>query len=98
MPLTEAQREARDTKILDAPDPERIWLQPKCCGLEIEGRGWCEDHPGDCDDEACGMKAVEYIRADLVADRLYQAGTEVANAKIEAQRLRTEIEQLKANG
>ena len=66
MPMTEAQLEARDDAILAKPDPERIWLQPKCEGMEHYGRAWCEDHPGDCTDAGCGLKAVEYIRADLV--------------------------------
>ena len=68
MPLTEHQLEVRDEARLTAPDPERIWLTPKCEGLEIEGRGWCEEHPGDCPDDVCGCKAIEYIRADMMAN------------------------------
>jgi hypothetical protein len=63
MPMTEAQLDARDAAILAKPDPETIWLQPRC---EIEERSWCEDHPGDCTDHGCGLKAVKYVRADLV--------------------------------
>lgn len=46
-------------------DHERIWLQPKCCAGEFEGRLWCQDNvfdDGECED---GAKATEYVRADL---------------------------------
>lgn len=76
-------------------NPERIFLGPICEDEAREGRSWCSER-NDCPD--CDEKAVEYIRSDLVAERLYQAGTEVANAKIEAQRLRNEIDRLKASG
>ncbi len=62
MPLTEIQLEARDDVYLKRPDPKRIWLQPRC---EMENRCWCQDHPGDCEDDGCGMKAVEYVRLDV---------------------------------
>ena len=68
MPMTEAQLEARDDKRLAEPEPERIWLQPKCEGLDSYGRCWSEEHPGDCLDEGCGLKAVKYIRCDLVEE------------------------------
>lgn len=48
-------------------DHERIWLQPKCCAGEYEGRQWCQDNvfdDGQCED---GAKATEYIRADLAS-------------------------------
>ncbi len=56
----------RDEEYLARPDPDRIWLAPKCEGLSYEGRSWCHE-PHDCEDDGCGLKAVEYIRADLVA-------------------------------
>ena len=56
----------RDAEYLAAPDPERIWLGPRCEGLDQDGRTWSTDSH-DCDDFGCGLKSVEYIRADLVA-------------------------------
>jgi len=50
-------------------NPERIYLQPKCCADPIEGREvyWGDSPPwDDCED---GEKPVEYIRADI-ADNL----------------------------
>ena len=68
MPMTETQLEARDDARLAAPDPAHIWLTPKCDGLEIDGRAWCSENPGDCPDDGCGMKAIKYVRADLVEE------------------------------
>lgn len=48
-------------------DHERIWLQPNCCTSPYDGRQWCEDNVFECDD---GNPAVEYIRADLAAERI----------------------------
>ena len=47
-------------------DPERIWLQPKCCAGEYEGRQWCEHNVFDDDQCEDGNKATEYVRADLL--------------------------------
>lgn len=49
--------------------PERIWLEPACSGE----RCWCQSKLDDCDEDGCGEKAVEYVRADLaqpVADEV----------------------------
>jgi hypothetical protein len=54
----------RDDKILATPDPEAIWLSPKCEALCDEGRTWCSE-PQDCQD--CDFKAVKYIRSDLAS-------------------------------
>ncbi len=56
--------EARDMRILEKPDPERIFLAPKCEALSDEGRTWSEDRQ-DCDESGCEMKAVEYVRLDI---------------------------------
>ena len=53
-------------------DYERIWLEPKCCYSDYEGRHWCQDadvfqHNGDPDD-AEHSKPTEYVRADLFAE------------------------------
>lgn len=64
---TEEQINKRDREYLDSPDPEVIWLAPKCDSVPSargEGRVWCEDMPEDCPE--CGMKPVRYIRSDLV--------------------------------
>lgn len=42
---------------------ERIWLQPFCFYETDEGRLWCQDDMGPCED--CGKPSVEYVRADL---------------------------------
>src|SRR5882672_6525217 len=56
-------------RILAKPDPERIWLGPRC--EEVGGdRTWCSA-PQDCDD--CGIKSVEYIRADLAKSNATEA-------------------------
>lgn len=65
MPLLTKEEIDRDNAYLRSPDPERIWLQARCEGGAGGDRCWCEDDPGPCDE--CGMKSVEYIRADLVA-------------------------------
>jgi hypothetical protein len=65
MPLTNTQLEARDAARLAEPDPDRIWLEAKCQGLDSEGRCWASE-PIDCDDADCGMKSVEYVRAGLM--------------------------------
>lgn len=45
--------------------PEGIFLQPRCCASDSEGRLWCEhDAPEDCEDE---RPWTPYIRADLNA-------------------------------
>jgi hypothetical protein len=46
-------------------DPERIWLEPKSCVDEAEGRQWCEDNVWTIDDD--GAQGVEYVRADLAS-------------------------------
>ena len=54
----------------ESDNPERIYLQPKCCADPIEGREvyWGNDPPwDDCD---AGEKPVEYVRSDLVIDML----------------------------
>jgi hypothetical protein len=50
-------------------DHERIWLQPKCCAGEYEGRQWCQDNVFDDGECEGGAKATEYVRADLAATR-----------------------------
>lgn len=60
----EQMQDRRDSEYLAKPDPERIFLAPRCEGLSDEGRSWCEDRR-DCDDTDCGLKAVEYVRVDL---------------------------------
>lgn len=55
----------RDEAYLARPDPERIFLAPRCEGLSLEGRTWSSDRH-DCDEEGCGLKAVEYVRADAL--------------------------------
>lgn len=62
----EQMQDQRDAEYLARPDPARIFLAPKCEGLADEGRFWSEERH-DCEDHGCGLKAVEYIRADLVA-------------------------------
>lgn len=64
MPPTEQERTRSDLEYLAAPDPERIWLLPKCEGLSPEGRSWCEE-PQDCPESDCGMKSIEYVRLDI---------------------------------
>ena len=76
MAMTEDQREASDIAALNKPDPVRIWLTPKCESGDTYGRGWAEDHPSDCTDEGCGLKAVEYVRADLVRRMIEDAITD----------------------
>jgi hypothetical protein len=45
--------------------PQRIYLQPRCCITESEGRLWCEhDAPENCED---GVDWTAYVRADLAA-------------------------------
>lgn len=46
---------------------ERIWLEPICCEQIPEGRCWCQHRLDDCDEPDCGEKAVEFVRADIVA-------------------------------
>ena len=60
--MTPEQKQKRDEEYLASPDPERIWLAPKCEGLSYEGRSWMEE-PKDCED--CDLKAIEYIRIDV---------------------------------
>lgn len=60
----EQLQDRRDGEYLAKPDPERIFLAPKCEGLSEEGRSWCNERH-DCDDHGCGMKAVEYVRLDV---------------------------------
>lgn len=81
--MTEAQLEARDDAALAKPDPEIIWLTPNCSALEIEGRAWCEEHPGDCHDDGCGLKAIKYIRADLAANEIESIQNMLVEAKNE---------------
>ena len=73
MALTQEQYEKRDQVILDTPDPERIWLAPRCEGLSDTGRFWCEQ-PVTCSDE-CGFEPVEYIRLDIAAKGGYRPQT-----------------------
>lgn len=63
-PEADERRRRADAEYLASPDPERIWLGPKCEGLAYEGRSWC-DEPRDCPEAGCDMKAVEYIRIDI---------------------------------
>jgi hypothetical protein len=44
-------------------EPQRIWLQPRSCVDEGEGRQWCEDNVWPMDDG--DAQGVEYVRADL---------------------------------
>jgi hypothetical protein len=44
-------------------DFNAIHLSPQCAD-EGDGRLWCEDDQGPCDD--CGQPSVKFIRADLV--------------------------------
>jgi hypothetical protein len=79
-----------DTTAL-APNPERIWLEPRC---NVDERSWCiEPHP--CPDE-CGEQPVEYIRADLVHDGSNHPDV-VIELRMEIGRLRAEIERLRTN-
>lgn len=57
-----------------ADAPERIWLEPDCGQDE---RCWHGQRPDDCDEEGCGAKAVEYIRADLCS--VPSNGTDLAH-------------------
>ena len=69
---------------VDTPDFEHIWLSPKC-DEEGDGRMWCEDDRGPCDD--CGMPSTKYVRADLydaLASALAQAVKERDEAKRKA--------------
>lgn len=47
------------------PEPERIYLAPRCCTNPAEGRIWCEDDVWPLDDCPEHASGVEYIRADL---------------------------------
>ena|SRR5665213_1429756 len=72
----EQMQDRRDAELLARPDPEFIYLAPRCEGLSSEGRAWCEDRH-DCEDEGCGLKAVKYIKADTFeivreASRLFE--------------------------
>lgn len=62
--MTQEQQNKRDMEYLAKPDPEAIYLGPKCQGLDYEGRQWSTDAL-DCPEDECGLKAVKYIRADL---------------------------------
>jgi hypothetical protein len=56
-------------------DHERIWLQPKCCASEYDGRLWCEDNAFDhCED---GAAATEYVRADRYYELIMEVGCKV---------------------
>lgn len=57
------------------PDHERIWLSAIC----EEERTWCQDRRGGCDE--CGRPEVEYIRADIVKDKIEAAEAEVARMR-----------------
>ena len=46
-------------------DHARIYLQPRCCVDENEGRQWCQDNVWPNDSE-CEETGVEYVRADLM--------------------------------
>ena len=74
MALTQQQYEARDDKLLATPDPERIWLAPRCEALSEEGRFWCES-PVACPDE-CGFEPVEYVRLDVAIKGGYRPQSE----------------------
>lgn len=47
------------------PDPERIYLEPRCCADPETGRTWAANSAwGPCE---CGQQPTEYVRADIVA-------------------------------
>jgi hypothetical protein len=50
---------------MNAPDPERIWLQAAVDADPHEGRQWCQDKVWPDNDE--DSEPVEYVRADLFA-------------------------------
>lgn len=63
--MSEALRRKHQERILADPDPERIWLGPRCEWLG-DGRTWApqpqeHDDPGD----ECKFRPIEYIRLDL---------------------------------
>lgn len=58
------EQQRRDEAYLATPDPERIFLDPKCTGLSYEGRAWSTDK-NDCEEDGCEMPAIEYVRLDI---------------------------------
>jgi hypothetical protein len=55
-------------------DWTHIWLEHKDAELTPEGRSWC-DH------DAWGDGAVEYIRADIAAERIKELEAEIVDQK-----------------
>jgi hypothetical protein len=55
----------------DAPfssDPRVIYLAPRCCYVEGEGRLWCEDNVWPCDDcpDRTKARVAKYILGDQI--------------------------------
>lgn len=45
-----------------------IWLSPICDRCNPDGRTWCQDDMGPCDD--CGAPSVRFVRADAAEARV----------------------------
>lgn len=55
----------------DAPystDPRVIYLAPRCCYTESEGRLWCQDNVWPCDDcpDKSKARVAKYVRAEQI--------------------------------